>query len=89
MLLSEDNLFHMPPPVHIMWTTILPEDLDTWKLNHFVPFILSKEQSFGGKRVPLSYADAVKGQITDRTVKGNQDKKMGSSKTKNVTVHKM
>ena len=82
MLLSEDDSFHMPPPVHIMWTTVLPEDLDTWKPNHFVPLVLSKEQSSGGKRIPLSYADAVKGQITNRTVKGSQDKKMGVQKGK-------
>ena len=82
MLLSEDDSFHMPPPVHIMWTTVLPEDLDTWKPNHFVPLVLSKEQSSGGKRIPLSYADAVKGQITIRTVKGSQDKKMGVQKGK-------
>ena len=82
MLLSEDDSFHMPPPVHIMWTTVLPEDLDTWKPNHFVPLVLSKEQSSGGKRVPLSYADAVKGQFTNRTVKGSQDKKMGVQKGK-------
>ena len=82
MLLSEDDSFHMPPPVHIMWTTVLPEDLDTWKPNHFVPLVLSKEQSSGGKRIPLSYVDAVKGQITNRTVKGSQDKKMGVQKGK-------
>ena len=82
MLLSEDDSFHMPPPVHIMWTTVLPEDLDTWKPNHFVPLVLSKGQSSGGKRIPLSYADAVKGQITNRTVKGSQDKKMGVQKGK-------
>ena len=82
MLLSEDDSFHMPPPVHIMWTTVLPEDLDTWKPNHFLPLVLSKEQSSGGKRVPLSYADAVKGEFTNRTVKGSQDKKMGVQKGK-------
>ena len=172
MLLSEDDSFHMPPPVHIMWATVLPEDLDTWQIiNRTVkrsqdkkmgvqkgkmsPFIKSEkvtgkekendkddeaeerkephlkatpeedqspleeqrngkskplqpnnvpesfpcqigdsiplekstkqkgnardeaeDQSSGGKRVPLSYTDAVKGQINDRPVKRNQDKKM-------------
>ena len=82
MLLSEDDRFPMPPPIHIMWTTVSSEDLTTWKPNHFVPLVPLEEQSFGKHRVSLSYADAVKGHITDATAKRNQDKATGVQKGK-------
>ena len=80
MFLSEDDFFYMPPPIHIMWTTVRPEDLSSWKPNHFVPLMPSDKQSFGGQRVWSSYADVVKGQIADREAKRNKDKVAGVQK---------